>query len=260
MNLSQYFEKFGRTLLERPLSTSPHPDDPPELAEVRHAVLDEVRQKCYRAGAKKVFPYNLIQVSMRGVESSRAALFGTPFFRQFLEQEIRRSLQTDGTRFPEDLSVEVAVSTGIPQPGEVWLTVAAASRDQAGPGAKARLRIARGISTTPELILPKARTNVGREVDVYRSGGLHRRNDLAFVEDDEINRSVSREHAHIDYEAATNDYRLFNDRWYERGADCGLRIVRRGMSIEVHRDSRGARLEPGDEIHFGRAVVLFQVE
>jgi hypothetical protein len=86
---------------------------------------------------------------------------------------------------------------------------------------------------------------------------MHRRNDLAFVEDSEENRSVSREHAHIDRDATTGEYRLFNDRWYERGADCGTRIVRDGVSIEVHRDTRGRRLERGDEIHLGRAVLIF---
>jgi len=86
---------------------------------------------------------------------------------------------------------------------------------------------------------------------------MHRRNDLAFVEDSEPNRSVSREHAHIDYDKTTDAYRLFNDRWYERGTDCGTRIVRDGVSIEVPRDTRGTRLEPGDEIHFGRAIVIF---
>jgi hypothetical protein len=30
------------------------------------------------------------------------------------------------------------------------------------------------------------------------------------------------------------------------------------MSQEVHRNGRGARLEFGDEIHFGEAVVLFE--
>jgi hypothetical protein len=86
---------------------------------------------------------------------------------------------------------------------------------------------------------------------------MHRRNDLAFVEDSEENRSVSREHAHIDRDNTTGEYRLFNDRWYERGADCGTRIVRDGVSIEVHRDTRGRRLEPGDEIHLGRAILIF---
>ena len=94
-------------------------------------------------------------------------------------------------------------------------------------------------------------------MDVYRAGGIHRRNDLAFVEDSEATRSVSREHAHIDRDPATGECRLFNDRSYARGADCMTRIVRRGVSLEVHRDTRGARLEPGDEIHLGRAIITF---
>ena len=57
----------------------------------------------------------------------------------------------------------------------------------------------------------------------------------------------------------TGEYRLFNDRWYQRGNktenNCGLWIVRDGMGQEVHRDTRGTRLESGDEIHLGLAVV-----
>ena len=115
----------------------------------------------------------------------------------------------------------------------------------------------------PELPLAKARINIGRIVDVYREHGLSRRNDLAFAEDTEINRSVSREHGHILFDKAAGEYRLFNDRWYARGprpGECGIWIVRDGLSREVHRDSRGTRLEPGDEIHFGRAVVIFEAQ
>jgi hypothetical protein len=117
--------------------------------------------------------------------------------------------------------------------------------------------VGQGTANAPELTIDKARVHIGREVDVYRNGGMHRRNDLAFVEDSEENRSVSREHAHIEHDSTTGECRLFNDRWYERGSDCGTRIVRDGVSIEVHRDTRGTRLEPGDEIHLGRAVVVF---
>ena len=74
MNLSDFLEKWGKTLLEAPLATSSatltRDGDPPELAEIRHAVLDEIRRKSYRAGARKVFPYDLIRVSMRGSSSS----------------------------------------------------------------------------------------------------------------------------------------------------------------------------------------------
>jgi hypothetical protein len=258
MNLTEYLEKFGRTLFESPLARTVPLDSPPELAEIRFAVLDQVKRNSYRAGARQVFPYDLVRVNMRGVEESRAPAFRSVFFRQYLEQEIQASLRADHVRFPEQLRVDVDISTGLPMPNEPWLTVAVGSREQAGASKKsARLVVSQGSSNTPELPLDKPRVHIGREVDVYRNGGMHRRNDLAFVEDSEENRSVSREHAHIDRDSTTGEYRLFNDRWYERGADCGTRIVRDGVSIEVHRDTRGRRLERGDEIHLGRAVLIF---
>src|ERR1035438_2437831 len=168
--------------------------------------------------------------------------------------------RADSVRFPERLRVEVDVATGLPLPDEAWLTVSAGSQEHAGGSGKpAHLVVQKGSANVPELPIDKARVHVGREVDVYRNGGMRRRNDLAFVEDSEVNRSVSREHAHIDYASTTGEYRLFNDRWYARGTDCGTRIVRDGVSLEVHRDTRGTRLEPGDEIHLGRAIVPLEV-
>jgi hypothetical protein len=193
------------------------------------------------------------------VEESRASVFRSGFFRQYLEHEIQGSLRADHVRFPEQLRVEVEVATGLPLSDEPWLTVVAASQGQPDKLTKvARLLVRHGQSNVSELPVHKSRVYIGREVDVYRNGGIYRRNDLAFVEESEVNRSVSREHAHIDYDSATGEYRLFNDRWYARGADCGTRIVRDGVSREVHRDTRGTRLEPGDEIHLGRAIVVFE--
>ena len=74
--------------------------------------------------------------------------------------------------------------------------------------------VQKGSANAPELPIEKPRVHIGREPEVYRNGGMHRRNDLAFVEESEVNRSVSREHAHIDYDRTTGEYRLFNDRWY----------------------------------------------
>ena len=259
MNISEFLERFGRTLLEAPLATGAKPEVPPELAEIRLAVLDQIRDKSYRSGGKKVFPYDLLRVNMRGVEESSLGLFAGRFFRQYLEQEVRTSLRDAGCRFSENLRVEVHAVGGLPQRGEEWLVVEAASQDAALATDKpaACLVVREGKAAMYEFPLGKARTNIGRVVDVYRAGGLFRRNDVVFDEE-----TVSREHAHIQYDRATGEYRLFNDRWYQRGprpGECGIWIVRDGMSQEVHRDSRGARLEPGDEIHFGQAVVVFEV-
>jgi hypothetical protein len=262
MNLSDYLEKWGRTILEAPLASRPNPEEPPELAEVRLAILDQVREKSYRSGGRKVFPYDLLRVSMRGVEESRSAVFGGAFFRRYLEEEVRRALGAAGCRFPENLRVAVDVTPGLPKRDEPWLVVevAAVTPATAETGA-ARLVVREGTANLPEIRLDKPRINIGRSVDVFRAEGLLRRNDLAFTEDTEVNRSVSREHAHILFDKTNGDYRLFNDHWYPLGShDCGIWIVRDGLSREVHRDGRGTKLQPGDEIHFGRAVVVFEGE
>jgi hypothetical protein len=259
MNLGQFLEKFGRTMLERPLATSPDPDEPPELAEIRLAILDQVREKSYRSGGRKVFPYDLLRVELRGVEQSRAPMFTGQFFRKYLEQEVHGALRTGGCRYPDNLRVDVAATVGLPRKDEPWLVVEAVSLEQAGTGKNsARLVVRCGDASTAELPLEKARINIGRVVDVYRDAGLFRRNDLAFPAETDVNRSVSREHAHIVHDRLSGEYRLFNDRWYARGGDCGTWIVRDGMSQEVHRNARGTKLEPGDEIHFGKAVVVFE--
>jgi hypothetical protein len=260
MNLTDYLEKWGRTIFEAPLASAPDPEEPPELAEIRLAVLDQIREKSYRSGGKKVFPFDLLRVQLRGVEESRCAVFAGKFFRKYLEQEMRNSLVNAGCRYPENLRVDVEVTGGLPQRGETWLRVETGLQEQENGGrAAARLVVREGAANVTEIRLTKARTNIGRAVDVVRSEGLFRRNDLAFAEDTEVNRSVSREHAHIQFDRAAGEYRLFNDRWYPLGGhDCGTWIVRDGMSQEVHRNARGTKLEPGDEIHFGLAVVVFE--
>jgi hypothetical protein len=248
-------------MFERPLAASPDPDEPPELAEIRLAILDQVREKSYRSGGRKVFPYDLIRVELRGVEQSREAVFAGRFFRKYLEREVHQALRTAGCRFPDNLRVHVAATVGLPQRGAEWLVVEVVSLGEAaGERLPARLVVREGTANAAELAIEKARTNIGRVVDVYRDAGLYRRNDLAFAADTEINRSVSREHAHILHDRVSGEYRLFNDRWYARGGECGTWIVRDGMSQEVHRDARGTKLEPGDEIHFGKAVVVFAAE
>jgi hypothetical protein len=261
MKLGDFLERFGQTVFEAPLAQKQ--EEPPEVAEIRLAVIDHIHSKSYRSGGKKVFPFDLLRVELRGVDEEGQDVFAGRFFRRYLEQEARNALRDAGCRYPENLRIEVSAIAGLPRRGEEWLQVEASSQERAAADRPAaRLVVREGTGNVAELRLDEARTNVGRTVDVYRNEGLFRRNDLAFEEDNEINRSVSREHAHIRYDKVTGEYRLYNDRWYPRGGvrspECGTWIVRDGMSHEVHRNSRGAKLEPGDEIHFGRAVVTFE--
>ena len=266
MNLSDFLEKWGRTLFETPLAVPPRHDEPPELAEIRLALLDEIREKSYRAGGRKVFPFDRVRVFVRGVETSRAAIFNGQFFHRYLDRELRTALDHAECRYPETLRLQVETTAELPARDQTWLTIEAFALEPgpAAPGRGARLVVVEGTAGAGRIPLDKARINIGRTVNVYRSEGLFRRNDLAFEEDCEVNRTVSREHAHITVDQARGEYRLHNDRWSPR-TDSGAGnqatwVVRDGMSEPVHHDPRGVRLEHGDELHFGRAVVRFELE
>jgi hypothetical protein len=267
MTLSELIERLGRTVFEGPFgATALVMGESPEVAEIRIAVLDEVKKKIQRAGGQALFPYNVVRIVIRAA-AGEGAVFEREFFRRFFDEEVRKGLLKEACRFPEDLRVEIRATSDEGQ----WLRIETLSEEIAPPIEEAprvrqgaRLVVSAGAANKAELPLQKVRINIGRLVDVYKAEGLSRRNDLAFAEDNPINRTVSREHAHIVHDKKTGEYRLFNDRWYQRGNkaenNCGLWIVRDGMGQEVHRDTRGTRLLPGDEIHLGKAVLKFQVK
>ena len=271
MKISEIIERLGRTVFEAPFGANAQAiGESPEVAEIRIAVLDEVNKKIQRAGGQALFPYNVVRIQIRAA-AGEGAVFERDFFRRFFNEEVRKSLSKQACRFPEDLRVEIRATGVAGEGGDKWLLVemlaeeiAALPEEEPRTRRGARLVVSAGTANKQEIPLQKARTNIGRLTDVYKSEGLSRRNDLAFAEDNAINRTVSREHAHILHDKKTGEYRLFNDRWYTRGNkaenNCGLWIVRDGMGQEVHRDTRGTRLLPGDEIHLGKAVVKFQVK
>jgi len=269
MRLADFIERLGRSVFETPFgATGDVLGDSPEIAEIRIAVLDQIKKKIQRAGGKALFPYNVVRVVIRA-DRTDAAVFERDFFRKFFEEEVHKDLTKEACRFPADLRVQIRVDDSDSNGKGKWLrieTIAEEPPPLEEPRAKrtARLQVVSGTANRPEIALQKTRTNIGRLGEVYKAEGLSRRNDLSFAEDNAVNRTVSREHAHILHDKKTGEYRLFNDRWYKRGNktenNCGLWIIRDGLGQEVHRDTRGTRLEPGDEIHLGKAVLKFQIK
>jgi len=264
MPLSDAFEKLGRAIFETPFQSARLSEEAPELAEIRLAVLDAVKASSHRAGSVRVFPFDGIRIRLRGIPAEQAAAFESGVFADFLAGEIRTALRRSSIRFAQTIAVRVETSPDLPLEGEQWMVVEIEKVQPAPQSARsranARLVVLAGVANTTELALTKSRVNIGRTTDVYRSAGPSRRNDLAFAEDNEINRTVSREHAHIVKDKSSGDHRLFNDRWYKPPNSCELWILRDGLSRPVHRGGRGAVLEPGDEIHIGRAIIRFEAE
>lgn len=262
MTLSDAIEKLGRAIFEKPFDSARISEEAPELAEIRLGVLDAVKAASHRTGSVRVFPFDLLRVVLRGIPREQAPSFESGVLADFLLSDLRAALTRSGIRFSERLRVILRTTPDLPMPGEQWLIIETESTpapdpESAAARGAAKLTVIEGVANAAELPLTRSRTNIGRSVNVYRSAGPSRRNDLAFIEDNEINRTVSREHAHILRDKSTGEHRLFNDRWYKTAGNCELWILRDGLSRPVHRGARGVPLESGDEIHIGRAIVRF---
>ena len=209
-----------------------------------------------------VFPYDLVRIHLLGVPESDGAVFRSGFLLEYFTDELRKGLKLSNFRFPSDLRVEFQTLPQMPGPGEAWISVETEMRPRAaatvnGSARRGVLTVVSGTAAQPEIVIDKERINIGRTADTFHAAGPSRRNDLVFVGADEVDRTVSREHAHIVRSSDGTEYRLFNDRVYRGDENCGLWIVRDGLGQPVHRSARGTLLQAGDEIHIGRALVRF---
>jgi hypothetical protein len=262
MAISTVFEKLGKAIFETPFGANRLAKDAPEMAEIRLAVLDAVKAKSHRASGKLVFPFNLIRVELRGVPEPQVAVFEGDFLASYFAQEIKSSLSRSNYRYPSDLAVKISASTILPLEREPWIVVETMQQKPEPnaaieQGTSAKLVVLQGVANVQEIAIDKPRINIGRTAEVFRAGGPSRRNDLAFTED-ECNGTVSREHAHVTRSSKTGECRVFNDRNYKGETNCGIWIVRDGLSQPVHRGARGTLLQTGDEIHLGRTVLRFE--
>jgi len=130
-------------------------------------------------------------------------------------------------------------------------TAAVPGRDIGDPRGL-RLVVSRGAAQKKvfDVRLPVIR--IGRTRFLTDSQGHVRTNDIAFADDgSEQNRSVGRGHAEIRFIPGTGTYRAF-----DQGSANGTRVLRKGqLSQVVANDPVGFLIQPGDELHLGKAVI-----
>jgi len=237
-----------------------------EPLEIVHAIVDAVDREIQPSGrGKHVFPFNSIQVSVlapsREVRDRlETVLAGDSGLRRRIDDKLR-SAGCDAS----DVAVAISYvgraqkSWRDPEFHVKFTKVEAPKRegDDAQPD-RSRLEVTvfRGVAEKRTYSFVAERIDLGRCGEVKgASGRLIRTNDVAFVEgSNEINQSVSRQHAHISYEPRSREFRLYDD-----DSAHGTHIVRQGTTVTVVRGSRGVRLKSGDEIVLGDARLRIRI-
>lgn len=240
------------------------PADSGELLLLHRAILAEVEGKVQIvARGRRVFPFARVVVTLVAAEAERRTILQAAFGER-LGADIREAMEGSECELPRRFSVEVRTAEAGLRAFEIAYSAkpakieaaAQAATQAATPTATAtgRVILVKGKTASPEYRLERARTNIGRLVELTDADHrMVRRNDVVFEEGaDEANATVSRKHAHIRLDAG--DYRLCDD-----GSEFGTRVFRDGRSIEIPAGNRrGEKLRPGDEIYLGRACLRFE--
>jgi hypothetical protein len=115
-----------------------------------------------------------------------------------------------------------------------------------------QLTVELGEADQPSYKLSLPRVNLGRCADLRDSRHrLVRTNHVVFADGDSgVNATVSRQHAHIVYDAGSGHHRVCDD-----GSAQGTSLLREGRIIGVPRGTRGIRIVSGDVIVLGEARV-----
>jgi FHA domain len=246
----------GELLGESPTSSSP--------IEIVHAVVDAAEQQVQEAGrGRRLFPFNRVILYVPAAardRQTRARFAAVTEGPPSLTNRVRERLQAIGCKV-DDLSADVVY---VPKPLPEWRSpefhvdferaarAAAPTASKPAPVAAPRLRltIVSGTADRRAYLFDGGRIDIGRRAEVVDARQrVVRTNHVAFAEDGaEINRSVSRRHAHIIYSATGHEYRLWDDR-----SAHGTSVMRNGRTIPVPSGARGTRLQSGDEIVIGQA-------
>ena len=120
-----------------------------------------------------------------------------------------------------------------------------------------RLAVATGQCEQPEYTFPEGSViAIGRGAQPADTAGRVRRNHIAFLEvRDGASETVARAHARLEFDVALHAYVLFNE------SSSNPTFIRRdGRNLRVApRDPRGVRVQSGDELQLGRAVLRIAI-
>jgi len=232
-------------------------DDQQEPLVIRRAICNEITSEIIRiGGGESRFPFTEIAVRLCAPDDKRQAIYEASFVEnQRLEKIIREHLRNEQCRAPDHLVIRVQIVRDAPPD---WaergfkLDYRRQSDDAPPP---LRLTILKGVARQTNYQFTKPVINIGRLEEIRdKYGVLQLRNDLVFADvNDEVNRTLSRCHAKIEYDLQSREYRLF-----DLQSKHGTRLERDGKFLEGA-GPRGVGLRDQDVIHLGQARLRVEI-
>jgi len=246
----------------RQMLRSSSPDQAREPIELYRAVLDEVTSRIdVLPRGKRAFVYSLVSISVLLPDPARRRSYELVFTEADpMTRDVKTYFEENDVDYPPRFKVHVEFAESLPvDVSERGFDVTYSNHP--APAAEpesisVRLTMLAGNAEKNQYDFAKHRINIGRLAEV-RDSDLRtvRRNDIALKDDSTTeNSTVSRTHAHLEYDPDARRFRLFDD-----GSARGTTVIRDGSVITVPRgNSKGILLQSGDEIILAMVRIRFE--
>lgn len=242
---------------------------PGDVKGVRHAILQFIKEQLQKAEGgeggiiKGLQLYIACNNEERHVYESAVYAGLEPKFQQ---EEVQRIADDYAIDIPAGWTMETFFTDDVPAQAiraknvKVALLVLTNRTKLKAEASTAFLRVLNGETAQEYYTIQsgKQKYNIGREEKVQASDGFFRTNFIAFKGEstNPANRSVSRQHAHIEWDEENAAFYLYAD---EGGIPPGNKLKVRSVDGEpwkLQTTEIGYRLKQGDQMIFGESAVL----
>jgi hypothetical protein len=240
---------------------------PRDVKEIRSALLQFIKELLQRveggegSNIKGLFLY--INCTEEEKHLYEAALYHD-LPGKFKEDEVQKIADDFAISLPRNWTFETIFSADPPPEAikarnlDAALLISTYRSPAAQKEATAYINVLNGVAEKPryQINSAKGKFNIGRGPAVQTADGFFRKNYIAFSDQDENNRAVSRQHAHIEWDPAAGSFYLYAD---EGGIPPKNKIKVRtssGAPVKLMTTQLGHRLEEGDQVILGETVAL----
>lgn len=185
---------------------------------------------------------------------------------RFKEEEVQKIADDYAIALPEIWTLEIEFVDQAPPDAlkmpdvDAALFISTKKKPKVFHDATAMIRVLNGEAEKEQYTISStsSRINIGRERRAHTADGFFRENHIAFPDSssNESNRSVSRQHAHIEWDKEMGAFYLYAD---EGGIPPHNKMKVRtegGLPIKLQTTEIGHRLQEGDQIIIGESALL----
>jgi hypothetical protein len=242
---------------------------PKDVKGIRSALLQFIKEQLQKAEGGEGTNITALYLFLSCNEDERylyelAVYFDLP--DKFKQDEVQKIADDYAIELPPNWTLEISFSKEIPAEAARSSTVDAAllvstfKNPPLHKEATAYINVLNGEAEKERYLISSTsrKINIGRGKNVQTSDGFFRKNSIVFTEsgNNDRNRAVSRQHAHIEWDPGIGAFFLFAD---EGGVPPANKVKVRatgGNPVKLMTTQIGHRLEDGDQVILGESAVL----